>query len=90
MLIEKENFISNDLCDFFIRYHNINSQHHTKHRNTSILDCEEHSLKENFAFNLLIKKIKFFCRGKCKKYSYKLFTNSKMAYRRASRRTYRF
>ena len=57
MLIEKENFISNDLCDFFIRYHNINSQHHTKHRNTSILDCEEHSLKENFAFKLLIKKL---------------------------------
>jgi len=57
MLIEKENFISNDLCDFFIRYHNINSQYHTKHRNTSILDCEEHSLKENFAFKLLIKKL---------------------------------
>ena len=57
MLIEKENFISNDLCDFFIRFHNINSQYHTTHRNTSILDCEEHSSKENFAFKLLIKKL---------------------------------
>ena len=62
MLIEKENFISNDLCDFFIKYHNTNS-HDDTHRGTSIISCEHRSsplVEGNFAFKFLLNKLNFF------------------------------
>tara|TARA_R100001163_G_C4969836_1_gene130190 strand:- start:141 stop:641 length:501 start_codon:yes stop_codon:yes gene_type:complete len=59
VLVEKENFISNDLCDFFINYHNINP-HEFKHRNTSIISCENESYAGNLAFKFLLKKLNFF------------------------------
>ena len=41
MLVEKEKFLNNNLCDFFIKYHNDNTHlHDPKHGNTSIVCCE--------------------------------------------------
>lgn len=59
MLIEKENFISNEFCNYLIKYHNINP-HDSTHRNTSIIECETQSAKGNFAFKFLLKKLNFF------------------------------
>jgi len=64
MLIEKENFISNELCDFFVKYHNTNP-YTFKHRNTEtgyiyIIDCDTQSAKGDFAFKFLINKLNFF------------------------------
>ena len=59
VLIEKENFLNNNLCDYFIEYHN-NNPCDCKHRNTSILYCENQSSKGDIVFKFLLKKLNFF------------------------------
>ena len=59
MLIEKENFINNEFCNYLIKHHNI-TPHDSTHRNTSIIECEIQSSRGNFAFKLLLKKLIFF------------------------------
>lgn len=65
VLVEKENFISDDLCDFFIEYHNINP-HDLEHRNTTIISCEMQSYNGNWAFKFLLKKLNFFVESEAK------------------------
>jgi len=65
MLVEQSNFISNDLCDYFIKHHN-NNPHDFKHRNTSIISCEMQSYQGNWTFKFLLKKLNFFVDSKVK------------------------
>tara|TARA_R100001086_G_C11752623_1_gene235823 strand:- start:98 stop:595 length:498 start_codon:yes stop_codon:yes gene_type:complete len=61
MLVEKEKFLNNNLCDFFIKYHNDNTHlHDPKHGNTSIVCCEKQSLNGNIVFKILLRKLNFF------------------------------
>jgi hypothetical protein len=64
MIIEKENFISNELCDFFVKYHNTHS-YDAKHRNSEAgyiftINCDEKAAEGNPAFKLLLNRLTFF------------------------------
>ncbi len=65
MLLEKEKFLSNDLCDYFITYHT-NMGYDFKHRNTTVMSCENQSLNGNIVFKILLKKLNFFAEENAK------------------------
>ena len=59
-LIEQDNFIDNDFCDFFIGYIQ-NSKNKIRHRNTSLIKCDTIAVLDNIIeFKILLSKLTFF------------------------------
>ena len=67
MLIEKDNFINDEFCDYLINYHkaNFNKKYRNKdkwamkHRNTQILTCEAEAIEGNSYFKILLSSLNF-------------------------------
>ena len=57
---EVDNFLDDDLCDFFIAYIK-NSKNKIKHRNTSVIECDKIAVQDNgVEFKILLSKLTFF------------------------------
>jgi hypothetical protein len=70
MIVEKNNFINNEFCNYFIKYHKDNFERNynnkdkwtLKHEGTHIMNCEAEALKGDAIFKILLAELNFLVR----------------------------
>ena len=75
MLIEIENFLEDNLCDYFVEHHKENFQIlnieknpeiSSQHRNTNIILCEGQAFRRNIHFKVLLSKLNYLIKSHSK------------------------